>query len=185
LNCPFCAEEIQDAAVICRFCGAAKSAAGEWGAPAPRSTPPAHRPGSTTIRSSGAFFLLSSLVSLVSITDDAPLFGAMRSGFVAVSYNLIFAVLFLAMGLALILGRSWGYRVFMAGTAIYSLDRLLFLLSKDTRDAYLTASGVTQQVRGMMDMSMIDEGVFLGTILTLICWWGFALYIYWRRDYFC
>jgi hypothetical protein len=98
---------------------------------------------------------------------------------------LIFAVLFLAMGLALILGRSWGYRVFMAGTAIYSVDRLLFLLSKDTRDAYLTASGVTQQVRGMMDVSMIDEGVFLGTILTLICWWGFALYIYWRRDYFC
>lgn len=88
------------------------------------------------------------------------------------------------MGLALLLGRWWGYRVVMTGTAVYTVDRLLFLLDKNTRDAYRTASGVTREVRSMMDMSMIDEGVLLGTVLSLVCWWGFAVYIYLRRDYF-
>ena len=93
-------------------------------------------------------------------------------------------MLFLGMGLGLIIGRSWGYRLFMAGTAVYSLDRLSFLLNKDTRDAYLTASGVTQDVRSFIDMGMFDEGIFLATVVTLLCWWGFAFYIYLRRDYF-
>ena len=82
------------------------------------------------------------------------------------------------MGLGLIIGRSWGYRLFMAGTAVYSLDRLSFLLSKDTRDAYLAASGVSQDVRSLIDMSMFDEGIFLATVVSLLCWWGFVFYIY-------
>ena len=99
-------------------------------------------------------------------------------------YNLFFGLLFLGMGLGLIIGRSWGYRLFMAGTAVYSLDRILFVLSKDTRDAFLTASGVSQEVRSLVDVSMFDQGIFLATIVTLVCWWGFACYIYLRRDFF-
>ena len=82
-------------------------------------------------------------------------------------------MLFLGMGLGLILGRTWGYRLFLAGTVVYSLDRLLFLLNKDTRDVYLTASGVSQDVRSLVDMSMFDQGIFLATVVTLLCWWGF------------
>ena len=99
-------------------------------------------------------------------------------------YNLFYTILFLGMGLGLIIGRSWGYRLFLAGTVVYSLDRLAFLLNKNTRDAYLTASGVTQEVRSLVDMRMFDEGIFLSTVVTLLCWWGFAFYIYLRRDYF-
>ncbi len=118
------------------------------------------------------------------MTSDVPLFGAIRSGGIALCYNLFFAMLFLVMGLGLIIGRSWGYRLFLAGTAVYSLDRLSFLLDKDTREAYLAASGVSQEVRSLVDMSMFDQGIFLATIVTLLCWWGFAFYIYLRRDYF-
>ncbi len=118
------------------------------------------------------------------MTSDVPLFGAIRSGGIALCYNLFFAMLFLGMGLGLIIGRSWGYRLFLAGTVVYSLDRLSFLLDKDTREAYLAASGVSQEVRSLVDMSMFDQGIFLATVVTLFCWWGFAFYLYLRRDYF-
>ena len=108
----------------------------------------------------------------------------MRGGGIALCYNLFFAMLFLGMGLGLIMGRSWGYRLFLAGTVVYSLDRLLFLLDKDTRDVYLTASGVSKEVSSLIDTSVFDQWIFLATVATLLCWWGFALYMYLRRDYF-
>ena len=113
------------------------------------------------------------------------MFGAMRTGALALCYNSFYVILFLCIGFGLIIGRKWGYQLLFVGTIVYSLDGLAMLLNKSTRDAYLAASGLTSEMGSYLDMKMFDQGVFLSSLASILCWWGFAFYIYWRRDYFC
>lgn len=184
MRCQFCAEEIQDASSVCRFCGASKSAEGAWNAPLNPNIPVPREKGAFTIKLAGAFFLISGALPLAWVTSDVALLGAMRSGAAAVCYNLLFAALFLAIGVGLIVGKTWGYRLLFAGTVVYSIDRLAFLLHKPTRDAYLASGGMSNELSSLIDMDMVDNAVMLSAIVALGCWWGFALYIYARRGYF-
>ena len=61
----------------------------------------------------------------------------------------------------------------------------LYVLGRETMEAHLMQQ--LQQQRGIFDL--IDKDFFLemmvlATLLSVACWWGFALYVYVRRSYF-
>jgi hypothetical protein len=141
--------------------------------------------GRLTIRIAGALFVLSGLFELVSVTTPVPWFGVLRGGAQIVLYHLLFVSVFLAMGLGLWTGSRRGYHAVFAGTAIYTLDKVRYLLDRDGR-----AAEILYQLRNVpefvevLDMNLLLRLSTLMTAMFVLCWWGFAAYIYVRREYF-
>jgi hypothetical protein len=148
---------------------------------------PTSKKGAFTFRATGVLFILSAVFEIFSVTSEVPLFGAIRGGFSANVYHVVYILLFVALGLGLWRAKKWGYTLVFVTTAFYTLDKLQLLLSRHALDAFIAmqVGGYESELQAQgIDTSLIMEMIVVMSIVVLLCWWGFAWYTYVRRDYF-
>lgn len=141
--------------------------------------------GRTTFRIAAVLFVLSAALELLGAGTPVPLAGGIRSGGVAVGYHLIYIGLYAALGIGLWRAAAWGYRLVFITTAVYTLDKIQFVLHRQVMiDSILRQLGGTVEIGQLIDPGMLAGITALAALLFAACWWGFAAYTYFRRAYF-
>lgn len=141
--------------------------------------------GRLTFRIAAVLFIVSAVFELITVTSGAPLFGAMRGGLVAIVYHLIYVGLYLYLGIGLWQAKPWGYKLVFLTTFIYTLDKAQYLLYRESMLAGLMGQlGGSKELWEMVDKQMVLQAITIVTLLIVAGWWGFAIYTYYRRDFF-
>lgn len=143
--------------------------------------------GHFTFRTAAVLLLASAVLELLSMTSEIPLFGEIRGGVSAGIYHVAYVVLFLALGAGLWSARQWGYTLVFVTTAVYTVDKLQLVLGRQALEAFvkIQMAGVESQLQSQgIDASLILQAIVWMAIVVVLCWWGFALYTWRRRDYF-
>jgi hypothetical protein len=143
--------------------------------------------GHFTFRTTAVLLIASAVFELFSITAEEPLFGEIRSGLSVGIYHVFYAALFAALGVGLWRARKWGYTLVFVTAALYALDKLQFFLNQEAMESFIKQqmSGYESALQAQgIDSMLIMQAMALTSVVIVFCWWGFALYTYWRRDYF-
>lgn len=141
--------------------------------------------GRFTFRTAAVFFALSALLEVAGTTLPVPLFGEFRGGAVAAVYHLIYALLFLILAIGLWTAKRWGYHAIFIGGALYTLDKLQFLMSGNVTQEFInTIFRGQEQLLRSVGPDMVTLSLTLVVIAFVLGWWGFAYFAYLRRSYF-
>jgi hypothetical protein len=148
---------------------------------------PGRKKGHFTFRTTAVLLIASAVFELFSITAEEPLFGEIRSGLSVGIYHVFYAALFAALGVGLWRARKWGYTLVFVTAALYALDKLQFFMNQEAMESFIKQqmSGYESALQAQgIDSMLIMQAMALTSVVIVFCWWGFALYTYWRRDYF-
>jgi hypothetical protein len=141
--------------------------------------------GRTTIRIAALLFLASAVFEIFDFSSAVALIGAVRVGAAALLYHFVFVGLYVLTGIGMWTAKQWGYWAFMALTAVYTIDKIqLMLFPQAFYDYIIQQLTVTREIVGMIPKEQLIQYFIIAYIIMLLCWWGFALYIYMRRSYF-
>ncbi len=143
--------------------------------------------GQFTFRTAAVLLMASAALELLSITSEVPLFGEVRGGVSAGIYHIVYAALYLVLGAGLWGARKWGYTLVFVTTAIYTLDKLQLVLDRQALETFVKTqiAGFESQLQAQgIDETLIMQAIVLMAVVVVLCWWGFALYTRWRRNYF-
>jgi hypothetical protein len=141
--------------------------------------------GRATIRTAAIVFLASAVFEVMDYNSAVALFGGVRVGAAAVFYHFLFAALYILSSIGMWTVKPWGYGVFMATTAAYTVDKVQAMLFPGTFYDYIMQQlTVTREIVGMIPKGQLIHYFMIAYIVLLLCWWGFALYIHLRRSYF-
>ena len=143
--------------------------------------------GHFTFRAAAVLLIASAVLELLSVTSEVPLFDEVRGGISAAIYHLVYAGLFLVLGVGLWRAKKWGYTMVFVTTAVYTLDKLQLVLGRQALDTFIKtqfADYESQLQSQGIDTVLVVQAVVLMAVVVVLCWWGFALYTWWRRDYF-
>ena len=194
MTCPFCAEEIQVAARVCRFCGASRLD-GAW-MPPPPPTRPAKGSGTAMLRAGGILLVGSALYELFCLSDPVVLAGALRSGAEATAYHVATALVYAGAGVGLISLRRWGYWAVLAAVAWVTVDHLARLLDPASVQVLIAQQragieGLGDLVEGLGDVMESGElagyallSVRLTELLPIAGWWVLGATVFAARRHF-
>ena len=143
--------------------------------------------GHFTFRTTAVLLIASAVFELISITAEEPLFGEIRSGLSVGIYHVFYAALFAALGVGLWTAKKWGYTLVFVTAMVYTVDKLQLILNQQVMDNFIKqqTSGYEEVLQSQgLDSALFMQAIVLTSIVIVLCWWGFALYTYWRRDYF-
>ncbi len=184
ITCPFCAESIQDAALVCRYCQANR-VAGHWQPPGMASTGGGGtRPGHTTFVLAAVSLAAAAGMELYHLAEPVPLAGALRGGAVAIAWHLVYATAWAAMAVAFARRPTWGLRAIMGGTLLYAVDALLFVFDDAARHAMIASAVGGAEMLDLIDPDLADQGAIATRLAMLACWVVLAGYAWVHRASF-
>jgi hypothetical protein len=98
---------------------------------------------------------------------------------------VVLAAVYLACGASLLLLRPWGYTTFLAGTVVYSIERLVYLATDHAAEAGMaTGLEAVEGLSELIDAGTVSSVTKMTVLFSLAFWWILAFYVVRKRALF-